>query len=119
MHIIEIEALENGAHRQQNGPTLPEIPEGWAVIPEGMEIPDTYPFVGVEAEVVSHQVQTGVDEEGNPVYTTIERMEVTSLTAGVVPEPEPMPEREPTAEEDLMGMAVDHEMRLTMLELGV
>ena len=32
-----------------------------------------------------------------------------------VPEPEP----EPTTEEDLMSMAVDHEYRLTLLELGV
>lgn len=35
-----------------------------------------------------------------------------------LPQPEPEPE-EPTAEEDLQAMAVDHEYRLTLLELGL
>lgn len=36
------------------------------------------------------------------------------------PRPAPEPEAPlPTAEEDLMEMALDHELRLTMLELGV
>lgn len=34
------------------------------------------------------------------------------------PKPDP-PEPEPTAEEDTLSMIVDHEYRLTMLELGV
>ena len=29
------------------------------------------------------------------------------------------PDPEPTAEEDLMSMTVDHEYRITMLELGI
>ena len=62
-----------------------------------MEIPDTFPFVGIE----------------------VEGQVVTVMTPSVVPEPEPMPETEPSAEEDLMGMAVDHELRLTMLEMGI
>ena len=73
MLIIEIAALENGAHRNQTG-TFRTIPDGWAVVPDGMEIPDTFPFVNIEAE-------DGV---------------VTSMTAGVVPEPEPEPTPEPT-----------------------
>lgn len=76
MLIIEIAALENGAHRNQTG-TFRTIPEGWAVVPKGMEIPDTFPFVNLTAE-------DGV---------------VTSMTAGTVPEPEPEPEPEPTLEE--------------------
>lgn len=36
------------------------------------------------------------------------------------PEPEPEPAvEEPTAEEDLLAMAVDHEYRITLLELGL
>ena len=35
-----------------------------------------------------------------------------------LPVPEPQP-AEPTAEEDLQAMAVDHEYRLTLLELGL
>ena len=48
MTIIEIEALENGAHRNQTYHGF--VPEGWAVIPNGVEIPETFPFVDVAAE---------------------------------------------------------------------
>lgn len=74
MQIIEIAPQSNGAHRNQtvNGTVTP--PDGWAIIPDGMEIPDSFPFVGVEAE-------NGV---------------VTALTPGEAPEPTPDPEPEPT-----------------------
>lgn len=78
MLIIEITALENGAHRNQTG-TFRTIPDGWAVVPAEIEIPDTFPFVDIEAE------------DGM----------VTSMTAGVVPEPEPEPTPEPTDTEVL------------------
>lgn len=42
MQIIEIESLENGAHRNQDG-FIGEVPAGWAVIPDGMELPN-FPF---------------------------------------------------------------------------
>jgi len=35
-----------------------------------------------------------------------------------LPVPEP-PEEVPTAEEDIQGLVVDHEYRLTLLELGI
>ena len=76
MLIIEISALENGAHRNQTG-IFRTIPEGWAIVPDGMKIPETFPFVDIE-------VEDGV---------------VISMTAGVVPEPEPEPEPEPTIDE--------------------
>ena len=66
MKIIEIAPLSNGAHRNQFG-DLSIVPDGWAVIPDDMAIPDTFPFVDIT-------VQDGV---------------VTSMTAGVVPEVEP------------------------------
>ena len=34
MRIIEIAALDNGAHRNQDS-QLSKVPEGWALIPEG------------------------------------------------------------------------------------
>lgn len=68
MRIIEIHALGNGAHRNQNGPDV--CPEGWAVIPDEMEIPASFPYVGIKT-----------DESTPPV--------VTEMTAGTVPEPEP------------------------------
>ena len=69
MNIIEIVALENGAHRNQSG-GINTIPDGWAVVPENISIPDTFPFVDIT-------VKGGI---------------VTSMTAGVVPEPEPVEE---------------------------
>lgn len=71
MRIIEIEALENGAHRNQEG-NLTHVPIGWAIIPDDMEIPQTFPFVNME-------VENGV---------------VTKMTEGVVPDPIPTPEPE-------------------------
>ena len=76
MRITEIAALDNGAHRNQTG-TISAVPDGWAVIPDGMETPN-FPF----GEVT-------VDETKTPPV-------VTGWTAGTIPEPEPEPEPEPT-----------------------
>ena len=42
MKIIEIKALDNGAHRNQEG-NFTVIPEGWAVLPYEIETPN-FPF---------------------------------------------------------------------------
>lgn len=64
MKIIEIEAQSNGAHRNQTlGFEIP-VPDGWAVIPDDMAVPDTFPFVNI----------------------TVEDNIVVSIAAGVVPE---------------------------------
>lgn len=91
MNIIEIIALSNGAHKNQtyNGTT---VPDGWAVIPDSMEIPDTFPFVNL----------------------TVDGQTVTSMTAGVIPEPE---EPEPTSEDITLDLMAEHEERLCMLEI--
>lgn len=70
MKIIELSALSNGAHRNMESSAWLAPPEGWAMIPEEMALPDTYPFVEVEAEEID-----GV-------------MTVTALTPGTVPEPD-------------------------------
>ena len=44
--IIEITALENGAHRNQSGDFL-KIPAGWAEIPADMDLTETFPFVDI------------------------------------------------------------------------
>ena len=84
MKIIEINALSNGAHQNQtiNG-TLP-VPDGWAIIPDGMETPN-FPFGDIT-----------VDNQTPPV--------VTSWTPLPIPEPEPAPEPEPTADEVLNAL---------------
>lgn len=81
MKIIEIKPLSNGAHRNQEG-SFRTIPAGWAVIPAGVVIPDTFPFVNIE----------------------VDGQTVTSMAAGVVPEPEPEPESEPTDTEVLNAL---------------
>ena len=85
MNIIEIEALENGAHRNQNG-FIGDVPSGWAVIPDGMELPN-FPFGDI-----------AVDETQTPPV-------VTSWT------PLPVPD-DPTSDTDKPTV----EARLTALE---
>ena len=98
MRIIEITALSNGAHRNQSYPGF--VPDGWAVVPDHMETPN-FPF----GEVVV--------EKMNGVMTVVEWI------PGVMPEPEPEAEAEPTAQDDTDSMLVDHEYRITLLELGL
>lgn len=72
MRIIEITPLDNGAHRNNESAWIKTAPEGWAIIPDDMEIPATYPFVNIE-------VADGI---------------VTAMTEGIVPEPVPDPAAE-------------------------
>ena len=110
MKIIEIAALENGAHRNQNG-TLSKVPEGWAMIPEDMVL-ENFPFGEVTAEEVEYTTTQTVTEyiDGELVETEIVHVEtvmtVTGWVPGVLPEPEPEPvvEKEPTADEILNAM---------------
>lgn len=94
MRIVEIAALENGAHRNQTG-AFSVIPEGWAMIPEDMVLPDTFPFVSLA-------VENGI---------------VTHMSAGTVPDAPVTVER--TIQDEMDSILVDHEYRLTLLELGV
>ena len=82
MKIIEIKSLENGGHRNQTINGTITVPEGWAVIPDDMET-ENFPFGEISAEEIN-----GV-------------MTVTKWVAGVIPEPEPIPEPEFTAEDML------------------
>lgn len=77
MRLIEIKALDNGAHNNQTINGVIPVPDGWAVIPDDMTIPDTFPFVDIE----------------------VDGQTVVSMTAGTVPEPEPEQEPEPTTDD--------------------
>lgn len=66
MTIIEIQPQSNGAHRNQTIQGGMACPRGWAIIPENMPIPETFPFVTL----------------------TVEGQTVTGMEPGVVPEPE-------------------------------
>ena len=78
MKIIEIHALDNGAHRNQTT-TSTTIPTGWAEIPADVSMPETFPFVDL----------------------VVDGQRVVSMTARVVPYPEPQPDPEPTETEQL------------------
>lgn len=80
MKAIEIKASDNGGHRNQTSDTPFPLLDGWALVPDGMELVN-FPFGEVTAEEID-----GV-------------MTVTDWKPGVMPEPEPEPEPEPTAEE--------------------
>lgn len=90
MKIIEISALENGAHRNQEG-TFESIPAGWVAIPEDMPIPESFPFVNL----------------------IIEGEELKGMTEGVMPKPEPVEEDFETL---ALEMLIDHDFRLMLLE---
>ena len=133
MRIIEIKALDNGAHRNQTCEDM-NVPDGWAIIPEDMPVPLPFPFVNIEVEEVTYYREveesrdvTKVHESTGEEYTEKEVvrkqepykvMTVTKMSEGTVPAPEPEIEVVPTAQEDVDEMLVDHELRLTILELG-
>lgn len=74
MYMIEILALDNGAHRNQTYHGV--LPEGWAIIREDVSELENFPFGDLTAEEIN-----GV-------------MTMTSWTPGEMPEPEPEPEEE-------------------------
>ena len=85
MRMIEILALENGAHRNQTIDSEIPLPEGWAVIPDDM-VCENFPFGEVEAAEVD-----GV-------------MTVTKWVPGELPEPEPEADPEPTVDERIAAL---------------
>lgn len=93
MRLIEIKAQENGAHNNQTINGTVAVPEGWAVIPDDMEL-ESFPFGDVVAEEID-----GV-------------MTVTGWVPGVIPEPEPEPEPEPTPD----APVTDADMAAAILE---
>ena len=95
MWIVEIKANPNGSHNDHKADHITSVPEGWAMIPDGFPVPNTFPFVSVEAEEVTHTRKIEVYGEGGEISTehvpyTV--MTVTKMYEGIVPEaPEPAP----------------------------
>lgn len=96
MRIIKISAETSGGHAYQTINHISTIPNGWAVIPDNMETPNM-PYGDITVEEIDGVIS------------------VTSWVARENPEPTPIP----SAQDDIDAMLVDHELRLTMLELGV
>lgn len=73
MQILNIVPLENGAHENHTYHGI--LPEGWAIIPDDMEL-ENFPFGDVEVEEM--------EVEGIGLVPI-----VTKWVPGVIPEPEP------------------------------
>lgn len=117
---IKIQKNSDGGHEYQDGGIMGE---GWAAIPEDMELPDTFPYVNIEVALVTHPDDSWEDSVGNvlvrfPSYT---QMEVTKMTAGEqIPVPEDpeiktLEDRVDTLETD----AADAKEALEMILAGV
>ena len=89
MRIIEIKSLKNGAHRNQNG-FIGDIPDGWAVIPDGMEL-QNFPFGDLT-----------VDETQTPPV-------MTSWTPLPVPDDPTWETDQPTVEDRLTALEAEAE----------
>lgn len=112
MHIIQLEALEEGVYNDHKADYISEPPEGWAMIPDGFEKPSTFPRLGsIEAKELPYtfevEVQKVNEETGEMEIVKELRekvvMTVTKMTEGILPEIIDV-EPEPTAEELLNAM---------------
>lgn len=76
MTIIEIQALLNGAHRNQTIQGDMACPDGWAIIPTDIAIPRTFPFVTltVEGQIVTGMEPGVVPEPSTPAPTAGEQL---------------------------------------------
>lgn len=67
MNIIKIEQFENGGHSNQFNAQY--CPQGWAIIPQSIAIPSSFPFVDIE---VSGNTVTSMTERDVPEVEPIE-----------------------------------------------
>lgn len=112
MNLIKIAAMDSGAHENRNSPWETTVPEGWAVIPARVTIPDSFPFADMTVE----------DADGVPTVTALRGREMP-------PDDTPAPDPAPTLEErvtalqaaqaDTDSLLVEQEYRLTLLEQGI
>lgn len=111
MHIINMTALEEGVYNDHKADHITAPPEGWAMIPEDMVLPSTFPRLGsITAEEITYTYDVEVekqDEETGEMVTVTEQREkvimtVTAMTEGTLPEPV---DPEPT-EEELQWQAI-------------
>lgn len=70
---LSITQNPDGSHDYNTAPAAVPVPAGWAVVPDGMEIPNTFPYVSIQ----------------------VDGKTVTAMTAGTVPAPAPDPTPDP------------------------
>ena len=96
MHIIDLTPLEEGVYNDHKADHITAPPEGWAMIPEDMVLPSTFPRLGsITAEEKTYtydvEVEKQDEETGETVKVAEQRekviMTVTDMTEGTLPEP--------------------------------
>lgn len=103
MHIINLTPIEVGVYNDHKADHITMPPQGWAMIPDDMEKPSTFPRLGsITAEEITHTYEV---ENENGEIKQHERiiMTVTSMTEGTLPDI-PEVEPEPSTEEILNAL---------------
>ena len=85
MNLIKIAAMDNGAHENRNSPGEATVPEGWAVIPAGVAIPASFPFVDVLVEenncikTVTKLIEKEIAVDGTEVSKALEEFKQSKI----------------------------------------
>lgn len=79
MRLIKKEKNPNGSYDNNFSDYIKEIPEGWAQIPDDMELPETFPFVTVKINKnnIVTSMKAATVPESDPIDThMIEQLEL-------------------------------------------
>ena len=131
MHIIDLTPLEVGVYNDHKSDNISTPPNGWAMIPEDMVLPSTFPRLGsISTEEIDYpydvEEEQVSEETGEKVLVKVTKhrkiLTVTNMTEGTLPEPV---EPEPTNDElvwqaitDLEIAQMEYEQALTDLEIA-
>ena len=90
MWIVNLNSNTNGSHNHRSANHITSVPDGWAMIPDDFAVPDTFPFVAIEAEELTctRPVEV-IGEDGGPAteMREVTMLTVTAMTEGTLPEP--------------------------------
>ena len=92
MWVINLKPITEGVYRDHDSDNITSPPDGWAMIPEDMPLPSTFPRLGsLEAEEKTYAREVQVEKDGEITTETQEytMMTVTSMTEGTLPDPAP------------------------------
>lgn len=83
MNLVKTAALDSGAHENRNYPWETTVPDGWAVIPKNIMIPESFPFVDIEVQEVDG-VQTVIKMTGHEIIIDEEEVKANVEKAAQV-----------------------------------
>lgn len=83
MNLIKNVALLSGAHENRNSPWETTVPEGWALIPKNITIPESFPFVDIEVQEIEG-VQTVTKMTGHEIIIDEEEVKAKLAEAAKV-----------------------------------